>query len=247
MQDRRGRYRLLKRKKKIFIPILVVMLFLGLALTPGISAKAAPVKEHQLTIRMQDIYGEGDYEFRKLVTDSQLAAVNDTVNEFIMLANDALDETSPDGSDISESEWEKIETKVFTMVDILGLIIGDDFPVEDTKDFVSSVCNTLVKFRYNLRQPLISIGIGITWIPFYDYESMLGRLVKPVFIHHVIGFSATFKLNPFKLGFPSFSYGLHRIRTFFFNGLLIDFSDLGYDRILGPQILIGYGFFTGFA
>lgn len=247
MQDRCGRYRLLKRKKKIFIPILVVMLFLGLALTPGISAKAAPVKEHQITIRMQDIYGEGDYEFRKLVTDSQLELVNDTVNEFIMLANDALDETSPDGSDISESEWEKIETKVFTMVDILGLIIGEDFPVEDTKYFVSSVLSTLIKFRYNLRQPLISIGIGITWIPFYDYETMLGRLIKPVFIHHVLGFSATFKLNPFKLGFPSFSYGLHRIRTFFFNGLLIDFSNLGYDRILGPQILIGYGFFTGFA
>ncbi len=244
---RHGRYSLHKRKKRIIVPIFVVILFLGLALTPGISATAEKVKEHQLTIRMQDPYGGADYEFRKLVTHAQLEKVNDSVNEFIMLAKDSMDENSPDGSEISDSEWENIKDKVLTAVDILGLIIGKEFPVEDTKYFVSEVLNTLLKFHYNLRQPLISIGIGITWIPFYDYESMLGRLIKPVFINHILGFSATFKLNPFKLGFPSFSYGLHRIRTFFFNGLLIDFSNLGYDRIIGPQILIGYGFFTGFA
>ncbi len=236
-----------KRKKRILVPILVVILFLGLAITPGISATAEKVKKHQLTIRMQDPYGATDYEFRKLVTHEQLEQVNNSVNEYIMLVKETMDENSPGGSNISESEWDSIEDKVLTVVDILGIIIGKDFPVQDTKYYVSQVLNTLFKLHYTLRQPLISIGIGITWIPFYDYESMMGRLIKPVFIHHLIGFSATFKLNPFKLGFPSLSYGLHRVRTFFFNGLLIDFSNLGYDRIIGPQILIGYGLFTGFA
>ena len=237
-----------KRKKKIIIPILVVILFLGLALAPGISATAEKVKEHQLTIRLQDPYGtDGGYEFRKLVTHSQLEEVNNSVCDFIMLAKDSMDENSPDGSEISDSEWDQLKDKINNAVDILGSIIGKDFPVEDTKYYVTQVLSTLLKFRYNLRQPLISIGLGITWIPFYDYESMLGRLIKPVFIHHVLGFSATFKINPFKLGFPSFSYGLHRIRTFFFQGLLIDFSNLGYDRIIGPQVLIGYGLLTGFA
>jgi hypothetical protein len=236
-----------KRKKKIIIPILVVVLLFGLAMTPGISATAERVKEHQIKIKMQDIYGSGSYEFRKLVTHSQLEEVNDSVNEFLMLAKDSMDQNSPDGSDISESEWEKIEDSCHLLIDILGAIVGKEFPTEFTKEYVTEVLSTLFKFTYNLRQPLISIGIGITWIPFYDYETMFGRLIKPVFIHHLLGFSATFKLNPFKLGFPSFSYGLHRIRTFFFNGLLIDFSNLGYDRIVGPQILIGYGFFTGFA
>jgi hypothetical protein len=236
-----------KRKKKIFIPILVVMLFFGLAMTPGISAAAEKVKEHQITIKMDDPYGSGGYEFRKLITHSQLEEVNDSVNEFIMLVKDSMDENSPGGSDLSEEEWGDLEEKVYTVVDILGSIIGKEFPIKETKDYVTGVLNTLFKFKYTLRQPLISIGIGITWVPFYDYETMFGRLIKPVFIHHLLGFSATFKLNPFKLGFPSLSYGLHRIRTFFYNGLLIDFSNLGYDRIVGPQILIGYGFFTGFA
>ena len=218
-------------------------------MTPGISATAERVKEHQIKIKMLDPYGtgEGGYEFRKLVTHSQLEEVNDSVNEFIMLAKDAMDENSPGGSEFSESEWEEFEEKVYLVVEILGEIIGKDFPIDETKDYVDGVLNTLFKFKYTLRQPLISIGLGITWIPFYDYETMFGRLIKPVFIHHLLGFSATFKINPFKLGFPSLSYGLHRIRTFFYNGLLIDFSNLGYDRIVGPQILIGYGFFTGFA
>lgn len=229
------------------IPILVVMLFLGLAMAPGISAKAEMVKEHQVTIRLQDPLSGEEYEYRRLVTHNQLEAVNDTVNEYLILAKDSMDENSPGGSEISEAEWEVIENKILSVVDILGSIIGKNFPVEETKDYVSEVLSTLFKFTYTIRQPLISIGVGITWIPFYDYESMLGKLIKPIFIHHILGFSATFKLNPFKLGFPSLSYGLHRIRTFFFNGLLIDFSNLGYDRIIGPQILIGYGFFTGFA
>jgi hypothetical protein len=237
-----------KRKKKIIVPILIVILFLGLALTPGISATAEKVKEHQLTIKLQDPYGTGGgYEFRKLVTQSQLEEINNSVCEFIMLAKDSMDENSADGSNITDSEWGNLINKIDSAVDILGTIIGKEFPVEDTKYYISQVSSTLLKFGYTLRQPLISIGLGITWIPFYDYESMIGRLIKPVFIHHVLGFSATFKLNPFKLGFPSLSYGLHRVRTFFFQGLLIDFSDLGYDRIIGPQILIGYGLFTGFA
>jgi len=222
------------------------MLFLGLALTPGICATAQKLKEHNLTITMTDENGF-NFKFQKLVTHNQLEEVNDSVNEFIMLTKDVVSEDSPGGSDVEESEWEKLQSKVFIVVDILASLVGKNFPVEETKQYVSSVVSTLLKFHYTLRQPLISIGIGITWIPFYDYETMLGRLIKPVFIHHLIGFSATFYLNPFKLGFPSFSYGLHRVRTFFFSGLLIDFSDIGYDRIVGPQILIGYGLFTGFA
>ena len=245
-KERRGRYSLQKGKKKIIIPTLVVMLFLGLALTPGISATAEKIKEHNLTIRMTDALGY-DIKFQKLVTHEQVEEVNDSVSEFIMLTKEVLDEESPEGSEVTDTEWEKLQNKVFTVVDILAKIVGKEFPVEDTKQFITSVVSTLLKFHYTLRQPLISIGIGVTWIPFYDYETMVGRMIKPVFIHHLIGFSATFKLNPFKLGFPSFSYGLHRIRTFFFSGLLIDFSDLGYDRIIGPQILIGYGLFTGFA
>ena len=236
-----------KEKKVIIIPILVVMLFFGLAISPGISAKADTIKEHKLTIRLNDSTGN-EYKYQKLVTNAQLEEANNSVEEFIMIVDEAMEGNSPDGSEISETEWDQIVTKVETLIDLIASMVGDEFPADDTKHMINSVIYSLLgKSHYLLQQPLISIGIGVTLVPFYDYETMLGKLIKPVFIHHLIGFSATFKLNPFKLGFPCLHYGLHRVRTFFFTGLLIDFSDLGYDRIFGPQILIGYGFFTGFA
>ena len=195
-----------KGKKKIIIPTIVVLLFIGLALSPGMSANAETEKEHKLTIRLQDTNGR-DLKIQKLVTHQQLEEVNTSVNDFIILADDAMDENSPGGSEISDSEWEKIKNKVFTLIDILAFLVGKEFPVVETKLFITSVLNTLLKFRYTIRQPLISIGIGVTWIPFYDYETMFGKLIKPVFIHHILGFSATFKFNPFVLGFPCFSYG----------------------------------------
>ena len=54
-----------KRKKRIFVPILIVILFLGLAMTPGISATAERVKEHQIKIKMLDPYGTGEGAVRE--------------------------------------------------------------------------------------------------------------------------------------------------------------------------------------
>lgn len=232
--------------RKIIIPIAVVMLFLGLTLSPVISAESSGVKQHKLTILMQGVTDD-NYKIQIMVSQEQLDEFNASMDDFMVLVDSAMDENSPDGTEISVSEWEDIETSVNGLIDLIETMVGEDFPAGDTKIFINSVVSILLSARYYLRQPVFSVGIGITWIPFYDYETFLGKLIKPVFIQHFLGFSATFKLNPFVLGFTCFKYGLHRIRTFFFEGLLINFGDLGIDRGIGPQILIGFGFFTGFA
>jgi hypothetical protein len=235
-----------KEKKKIIIPIFLVILFLGLSLSPGLNATTTTVKERQMNIRLQDVSGD-IVRIKALVTHDQFEEVNNSVCEFIMYADDAMEEDSPDGAKISDSEWDQIKIKVDNFIDLIGSLVGRDFSTEETKVFVGQVINTLLTANYRLKQPVLSIGIGVTWIPFYDYETMFGKLFKPVFIHHILGFSVTLKLNPFVIGFPCLKYGLHRVRTLFFSGLLIDFADLGYKRLIGPQILIGFGFFTGFA
>jgi len=235
-----------KEIKKIIIPISMIILFLSLALSPVISADNDTLKDHQLTVLMQDMPSINQ-KFETRVSREQLEDVNDSVNDFIMLVDESMDESSPEGIEITVSEWEVIKTKIYGLIDIVSVFLGDDFPAEDTKIFVNSVITTIIQNRYFLRQPIISVGIGITWIPFYDYETMLGKLIKPIFIHHLLGFSTTFKFLPLAHGFPTIKYGLHRMRTFFFTGLLIDFSDLGYNRVIGPQILIGFGLFTGFS
>ena len=236
---------MLKETKKIIIAILVVVLFFGLTLSPVISAENDTFKNHRLTVRMQDM-PENTQIFKKKISREQLEEVNDSVNDFIMLVDASMDISSSEGKKITVNELMAIKTKVYAIIDIIAGFLDEDFPADETKAFLDTVVGNILKNRYFLRQPLLSIGIGITWIPFYEYETMFGRLIKPIFIHHFLGVSATCKLLPFAHGFPTVKYGLHRMRTFFFNGLLIDFADLGYNRIIGPQILIGFGVFTGF-
>jgi hypothetical protein len=221
------------------------MLFFGLILSPVISAEKDTLKDPQLNVLIQDMT-DNNHKFKITITQEQLEEVNDSVNDFIMLVNASMDESSPASMEITVSEWQVIKTKIYGLIDLIATFLGESFPAEDTKLFINSVVTNILKNRYFLRQPILSIGIGVTWIPFYDYETMAGKLIKPVFIHYILGFSATFKLLPFAHGFPAIKYGLHRIRTFFFTGLLIDFADLAYNRIIGPQVLIGFGLFTGF-
>ena len=235
-----------KEIKKIIFPISVVMLFFGLTLSPVIGAVNDTLKDPQLNVLIQDMT-DNSHKFERIITQEQLEEVKVSVNDFIILVNASMDGSSPAGMEITVSEWHVIKNKIYGLIDLIAVFLGDGFPAEDTKLFINSVVTNILKNRYFLRQPIISIGIGVTWIPFYDYETMVGKLIKPIFIHHLLGFSATFKLFPFAHGFPTLKYGLHRMRTFFFTGLLIDFSDLGYNRIIGPQILIGFGMFTGFS
>lgn len=230
--------------KKIIFPISALILFFGLAVSPVISSEYNNLESPQLNVLMQDMTDK-NHKFMISVTQEQLEEVNNSVSDFIVFADASLDESSPSGKEISVAEWQVIKTKIYGLIDLVSEFLGDGFPTEDTKIFINSVVTSIVKNRYFLRQPIISMGIGITWIPLYDYETMVGRLIKPIFIHHILGFSATFKLFPLAHGFPAIKYGLHRMRTFFFTGLLIDFSDLGYHRLIGPQILIGFGLFTG--
>lgn len=225
----------------------MVLLLLGTTLSSGISAeKSEPDKEHKLTIFMRGITND-NYKIEAKISQEQLKEFNSTVDDFMVLVDVVMDENSSEGAEITASEWEDIETIVYSLIDIIKVMVGEDFPEAETKSFISSVIISLLSARFNLRQPLLSIGIGITWLPFYEYETFLGKMIKPVFIRHIFGFSGTCKLNPFVLGFPCYKFGRHRVRTFFFQGILINFGDLGVNRLIGPQLLIGYGFFNGFA
>jgi len=232
---------------KTIIPIAMVLLLLGTTLSSGISAENSETnQEHKLTIFMRGVTND-NYKIEAKISQEHLDEFNSTIDDFMVLVDVVMDENSSEGSEITASEWEDIETSVFCLIDIIKVMVGEGFPEEEIKSFISSVIISLHGVRYHLRQPLLSVGIGITWVPFYEYETFLGKMIKPVFIRHIFGFSGTCKLNPFVLGFPCYKFGRHRVRTFFFQGILINFGDLGVNRLIGPQLLIGYGFFTGFA
>ena len=233
-------------KSKTIALWIVIVLFFSIAVSPVISDENAEINQHKLTIIMKGVT-HNNYQIEAKISKEQLNEFNNSLNDCISFVNDMMAEDSFDGENITTSEWIKIKYRFNELIDLIKKMIGDDFPDEETKVFVNSVIKLILSGRFLFRQPVFSIGIGITWIPFYEYETLIGKIFKPIFIQHLLGFSATFKLNPFVVGFPCIKFGLHRVRTFFFEGLLINFGELGIERTVGPQILIGFGFFTGFA
>jgi len=230
-------------KPAIAVIIILILIIPSSTIIAGNIQKPTENKKI-LSIYMNDVEGK-DYSVKKEVTEKKYDEMNILLSDFLVCANNTLADNSPGGKNITGIEWDEIEKGIIKIIDIIKAIIGDEFPYEITKTYIISLINIFRGPIYLIRQPLLSIGLGITWLPFYDYETFLGKMIRPIFIRHFIGFSITARLNPFRLGFPYWYFGLQRVRTFLFKGLLINFADLGIKRLIGPQLLIGFGAFTG--
>jgi hypothetical protein len=238
----------IRKKTKLIESTILVIVILTLII-PSSTILAGSIQKptenkKTLSIRMNDVEGE-DYSIQKEISENTYNQMNVLLTDFLTYANSTLQDESPGGKNITGIEWDEIERGIIKIIDIIKVVVGDDFPYETTKTYIMSIINIFHGPIYLIRQPLLSVGLGVTWIPFYDYETFLGKMIRPVFVRHLIGFSVTARLNPFQLGFPYWYFGLQRVRTFLFKGLLINFADLGFKRLLGPQILIGFGAFTG--
>lgn len=238
----------INKRKKIFKNLISA--FVVLLLTIPCSTVMANKNENQIEkIKTIKIWIPGledeDYLIQEELKQEDFEKINLSLNACLDVISTTIDENSLEGKDISSSEWDTIKSSVFEIIYTLRDILGVNFPWLQILAFIEIIIEALRGPFYLVRQPLLSIGIGFTLIPFYDYETFLGKMLRPVFMRHFIGFSITARLNPFVLGFPYWYFGYQRVRTFFFNGLHINCGDLGYNRIIGPQLLLGYGVFTG--
>ena len=234
------------KKLRIIIPIFIVFLMLSSTITIAEETPNENKEDQRINIQLLRT-DEESFNIELDVTAKDLETFNESLLDVYFEMQHSTDGDSPFGSQISKSEWDNIIIKFYHMIDTIKDFAGDDFPAEEIKSFTASLFEYVFGWRYLFRQPLISIGIGLTLIPFYEYETAIGKFVRPVIMQHILGFSATCKLNPFVLGFPFYKMGNHRIRTFFFEGLFINIGDLAINRIVGPHVLLGFGMFTGFA
>lgn len=239
----------MKLAKKI-IPVAVVLLFIGIAITPSINAlPSQSEKERVLTIWMPGIT-ENDYRTQIEVTPDQLKEVEEAMDDFLALAEEIInnDVKTENGFPITTEEWAEIKISVISIIDTIKSFV-DDFPEVDINGLVDSIIiglNPLNPLNWLLnRAPIFSVGRGWTWIPFYDYESFLGVMLRPIFMTHLPGFTAVIHFNLFP---PRIEYkdrlGIYRARIMFFVGLFINFGDVGVDRIVGPVLLLGKGLNT---
>jgi len=229
----------MKIAKKL-IPIGVVLLFVCIAFVPSASAAnpRSSDDERTLTIWLPGIT-EDDFTMQVIVTGEQLDEMTSAMDKFLDYAELAMDDNK-----INIGEWTEFKTLTTGIIAIIKEIIGEQFPDVDTDELVEEIVNIFMSpLKMSFRAPIFSIGRGYTWIPFYNYESFMGVLIRPMFITHTLGFTAVVHANLFP---PRLEYadrlGMYRLRTMGFIGLFINIGDVGIDRVKGPVLLIGKGF-----
>ena len=229
------------RIKKV-IPIAVIILFLGTAISPIISAEDPEPREvtNVISVWMPGVT-EDDYSAEAELTQEQLDEVNNSIQNLYDRILTASDENSPGGTIVTDNEWEKIRQDAYVILYFFEALLGEDFPLGEAKKTVCQVIADLIGPFWWLRQPVFSVGFGITWIPFYEYETFLGKLLRPVWIRHFLGYSISIRPNPLPPVLLYCKSGYHKIRSIFYIGLMINFGKLGFERRIGPQLLIGYG------
>jgi len=230
----------MKIAKKL-IPIGVVILFVGIAFVPSASAANPRSRgdERTLTIWLPGIT-EDDFTMQVTVTGEQLDELTVAMDNFLDYAELAMEDNK-----INIEEWAEFKTLTTGMITTIKEIIGEQFPDVDTDELVEEIVSTFIEplGMWPLRAPIFSIGRGYTWIPFYNYESFMGVMIRPMFITHTLGFTAVAHANLFP---PRLEYvdrlGMYRLRKMGFVGLFINLGDVGIDRVKGPVLLIGKGF-----
>jgi len=228
--------------KKI-IPISIILLFLGLALSPVVTADDPKDDTEELTLWMPGIT-EDDFSLQMQIEKAKAEMVNDSIDVFLGLIEDVKDPNSPGGEDIIYEEWGDLLVSINSIIYTVQDIVGDDFPEIDVEEFTQGIVFSLINpFKWFMRSGIMSIGRGFAWIPFYDYEQFFGFMFRPIFITHMLGFSSMFHFNiiPPRLEYAD-RIGIYRYVTIGFTGLFLNIGDLGRENFVGPVILMGKGY-----
>jgi len=222
------------------VPVAVVFLLLGIAIMPSVGAGES---EYILTVWMHVDIGD-DYYKQIEVTQEQIDEINNSFSALLALIEEVMNNNikGSNGENITTSEWRNIEASSYEFIDLINDTAGEGFPHAACIELIGTVIGFILGPWYYLRHPVFSVGYGVSFIPWYFYETFIGKLLRPLWITYLAGFTATVHINPFPPRIPYCRLGLHRLRTMLYNGLFIDFGDLGHDRPLGIVMLIGYGF-----
>jgi len=169
---------------------------------------------------------EDDFTMQITVSGEQLDELTAAMDNFLDYAESAMED-----NEINIGEWVEFKTLTNDMITIIKEIVGEDFPIDvDTDELVEEIASAFIgpPQVWALRSPIFSIGRGFTWIPFYNYESFMGVMIRPMFITHTLGFTAVVHANLFP---PRLEYadrlGMYRFRTMGFIGLFINLLLIG--------------------
>jgi len=219
--------------RKTILPILVVVSFLTLA--------AIPATSEQINV----IIGTDNQNYK--ATTTTITVPSEEAAAFVQQIEDFRTwfEGARPFRDFVLSEQEKSEIKT-RINGVLGSL--NTFLISEGKDPITTdwLWNEMFETEPG-RSTVASIGRGFSFIPFYDYETFLGVMMRPMwFIYPPLflggaGYTGNFNLNtlPPRIEFGD-RMGPHILRTTMFTGLYINIGELGIDTLFsGTIILLG--------
>ncbi len=217
--------------RKTFLPILVVVLFLSLAAIPAMS--------QQINIMV----GKDNQNLKE--TTTTITVPSTEIEIFINQIDDlrVWFETNRPFKDFQITEDEKAEIKTR----INGVVTSlNEFLVSNGKDPITQdwLWNEMFETEPG-RSTVASVGRGFSFIPFYDYETFLGLMLRPMwFLYPPLflggaGYSGNFNINtvPPRIEFGD-RMGPHILRTTMFSGLYINVGELGIDTLFSGSIVL---------
>ncbi len=221
-------------KRKRIIPIAVTLLILTILFLPVINAEDTINQEKILTIWMPGIT-QDNYFTQIEVSEEQKQVFIDKIFGTLNVINTTISPDSSGGSKITYEEWQQIKGNVCAFIDSIKLNI-DDFPSLDTDKLTTDIIQGFFRplagiFR---PKPVLSAGIGNSWIPFYDYETFLGFMFRPMITKYQFGFTHIGGLAQCR-----FTIGKYFIINTCFSGIFINLGDICIEKIMGPTMYIG--------
>lgn len=221
-------------KKKRMIAIAIISVSIMVLFSPFIYAEEDINQEKILTLWMPGITKD-NYFTQIKITEEELQVFIEEIYASLNVINKTMIPDSTGISVITYEEWQKICENVCTFIDSAKCII-DDFPDIDTEKYMTGVIEGFFRplpgfFR---PKPYFSAGIGSTWIPFYEYETFIGLLVRPMVTRYQFGFSHVGGLAQCR-----FTIGKFFMVNTCFCGLFINLGDIGMEKIMGPTLYIG--------
>ena len=223
--------------KRELIAMLVVGLFITVASTTAISADPVDEGSNVITI-IKGVDDEGLIEEKMTVEASDAEILSGQFESF----KSWIQETRPFMDlTLTEDEKNEIETRVNEVITTLNSMLeaNDLEPVD-----INWLCTEMFETEPG-RSTIVSVGRGYAFIPFYEYESFLGVMLRPMWLLYPPlflgggGYTGNFNINLIP---PRIEYGDrlggHLVRTTIFSGLYINIGDLGYDNIFSGLILL---------
>jgi hypothetical protein len=220
-------------RKKV-MAIFFTTIFLTLLFSPCISAAEPLDQEAKMTIYLPGVT-QNNYFTQIPVSNEDLQLITNDLENILIIINSTIALDSPGGIKITEEEWQQIGIALNELINTLKSF-DENFPNVDTELLISNMITAFlnpVNGFFGLKA-VISLGFGFTWIPFYDYDTFFGLIVRPMLTRHIFGFLKTTTLRETRN-----KIGCFRVITIAFAGLFINIGDIGTQNILGPTMYIG--------